>query len=63
LADAFIVGANFIGDDSVTMILGDNIFEEDFSSAIKNFKSGAQIYIKKHDEPQRLGVVVILKVM
>lgn len=59
LADAFIVGANFIGNDSVTMILGDNIFEEDFSQAIKNFKSGAQIYIKKHNEPQRLGVVEI----
>jgi glucose-1-phosphate thymidylyltransferase len=59
LADAFIVGADFIGDDSVTMILGDNIFDEDFSSAIHNFRSGAQIYIKKHDEPERLGVVEI----
>lgn len=59
LADAFIVGANFIGSDSVTMILGDNIFEEDFSSAIKNFRSGAQIYIREHPEPQRLGVVEV----
>jgi len=59
LADAFIVGANFIGDDSVTMILGDNIFDQDFSQAIKDFKSGAQIYIKEHSEPQRLGVVEI----
>jgi glucose-1-phosphate thymidylyltransferase len=59
LADAFIIGANFIGNDSVTMVLGDNIFDEDFSQAIKNFKSGGQIYIKKHDEPQRLGVVEI----
>ena len=31
LADAFIVGEQFIGNDSVTMILGDNIFDEDFS--------------------------------
>ncbi|MBP9818094.1 NTP transferase domain-containing protein [Candidatus Shapirobacteria bacterium] len=59
LADAFIVGANFIGHDSVTMILGDNIFEEDFSKSIKSFQSGAQIYIREHDEPQRLGVVEI----
>jgi glucose-1-phosphate thymidylyltransferase len=59
LADAFIVGANFIGNDSVTMILGDNIFDQDFSDAIKNFQSGAQIYIKQHSEPQRLGVVEI----
>jgi len=59
LADAFIVGANFIGTDSVTMILGDNIFDQDFSDAFQNFKSGAQIYIKEHPEPQRLGVVEI----
>ncbi|MFZ2153537.1 MAG: sugar phosphate nucleotidyltransferase [Microgenomates group bacterium] len=59
LADAFIVGENFIGNDSVTMILGDNIFEEDFSEHINNFKSGAQIYIKEYDEPRRLGVVEI----
>ncbi|NTU73587.1 NTP transferase domain-containing protein [Candidatus Roizmanbacteria bacterium] len=31
LADAFIVGKDFIGNDSVTMILGDNIFDYDFS--------------------------------
>jgi len=59
LADAFIVGADFIDNDSVTMVLGDNIFEEDFSKQINDFKSGAQIYIKKHHEPQRLGVVEI----
>jgi glucose-1-phosphate thymidylyltransferase len=41
------------------MILGDNIFDQDFSDAIKNFQSGAQIYIKQHSEPQRLGVVEI----
>lgn len=59
LADAFIVGANFIDNDSVTMILGDNIFDQDFSESIASFKSGAQIYIKEHPEPQRLGVVEI----
>lgn len=59
LADAFIVGADFIGNDSVTMILGDNIFDQDFSKAISDFKSGAQIYIRQHSEPQRLGVVEI----
>src|SRR3989339_2174863 len=34
LADAFIVGEKFIGMDNVTMILGDNIFEDDFSDDI-----------------------------
>ena len=31
LAQAFVIGADFIGDDNITMILGDNIFENDFA--------------------------------
>jgi glucose-1-phosphate thymidylyltransferase len=57
LADAFIVGENFIGDDNVTMILGDNIFDHDFSEAINSFKSGAKIFAKKVNDPERFGVV------
>lgn len=57
LADAFIVGQNFIGDDSVTMILGDNIFEHDFAKDIQDFKSGARIFAKKVHDPERFGVV------
>ena len=57
LADAFLVGENFIGEDNVTMILGDNIFEDDFSKEIKNFKSGGQIFAVKVPDPERLGVV------
>src|SRR3990167_1357520 len=34
LAEAFLIGENFIGDDNVTMILGDNIFDYDFSEDI-----------------------------
>lgn len=57
LADAFIIGADFIGDDDVTMILGDNIFDQDFSQEIQNFKSGAMVFARKVDDPQRFGVV------
>lgn len=57
LAQAFIIGADFIGDDNVTMILGDNIFEDDFSEAIREFKSGAHIFAKKVPDPERFGVV------
>ncbi len=57
LADAFIVGEQFIGGDPVTMILGDNIFDFDFSESIKNFSSGAKIFAKKVDDPERFGVV------
>lgn len=57
LADAFRVGENFIGDDNVTMILGDNIFDFDFSESIKSFSKGAKIYAKEVTDPQRFGVV------
>lgn len=57
LADAFIIGADFIAEDSVTMILGDNIFEDDFSQTIKSFKSGAHVFAKQVPDPERFGVV------
>lgn len=57
LAEAFVLGESFIGHDNVTMILGDNIFEDDFSEQIKNFTSGAQVFAKKVEDPERFGVV------
>ena len=57
LSEAFIIGENFIDNENVTMILGDNIFEDDLSTEIKKFKSGAKIFAKKVSDPQRFGVV------
>lgn len=57
LADAFIIGESFIDEDPVTMILGDNIFEDDFSEEIKKFKSGGHVFAKKVPDPERFGVV------
>ncbi len=57
LADAFIVGENFIGSDDVTLVLGDNIFDYDFTDHIKSFKKGATIYAKEVHDPERYGVV------
>ena len=57
LAQAFVIGEDFIGGDNVTMILGDNIFEGDFSEAIRNFKSGGHIFAKEVPDPERFGVV------
>jgi len=57
LPQAFTIGENFIGDDSVALILGDNIFEDDFSEQIKAFKSGGQVFAKKVPDPERFGVI------
>ena len=57
LAEAFIIAENFIDDDNVAMILGDNIFEDDFSEDIKNFEKGAKVFAKQVPDPERFGVV------
>ena len=57
LPDAFLIGENFIDQESVALILGDNLFEEDFIAPVKNFKSGALIFASKVPDPQRFGVV------
>lgn len=57
LADAFIVGESFIGKESVAMILGDNIFDHDFSGHIKDFKSGAMVFAKEVPDSRPFGVV------
>lgn len=57
LAQAYIIGEDFIDNDNVTMILGDNIFEDEISDAIANFKSGGTIFAKKVPDPERSGVV------
>ena len=59
LAEAFIIGAEFIDDDNVTMILGDNIFYGNLNfirKAIRN-NSGATVFGYYVDEPHWFGVV------
>lgn len=57
LAEALILGENHIGEDNVALILGDNIFENDFSNQIKSFQSGGHVFAKKVTDPERFGVV------
>jgi len=57
LACAFLIGENFIKGDSVAMILGDNLFEDDVSDTIRNFKSGGHLFAKEVPDPERFGVV------
>ena len=64
IAEAFLIGKEFIGDQPVTLILGDNLFiGEEMSAAITEslttFSGGAQIYLKEVPDPERFGVVEI----
>jgi len=57
LADAFILGEDFMDNDNVTMMLGDNILEDDIHKDVKKFKKGGMIFAKEVPDPERLGVV------
>lgn len=61
LADAFIVGADFIGDDNVSLILGDNVFYGyGFSGILKKvskLESGALIFGYNVKNPSEFGVL------
>lgn len=57
LAEAFILGESFIGHDNVTMILGDNIFEDNLEKDIKYFAGGGMVFAKEVSDPERFGVV------
>jgi len=60
LAQAFVIGAEFIGNDKAALILGDNIFYgSGFSSLIRSFNNveGAAIFAYPVADPERYGVV------
>ncbi|MBV1789416.1 glucose-1-phosphate thymidylyltransferase RfbA [Marinobacterium sp. D7] len=61
LAQAFIIGEDFIGDDSVCLVLGDNIFYgQGFSPKLKQAaarSSGATVFGYQVKDPERFGVV------
>lgn len=61
LADAFIIGADFIGDDSVALVLGDNIFYgQSFSQVLMRaakIEKGATIFGYYVRDPREYGVV------
>ena len=60
LAEAFIIGENFIGTDKVALILGDNIFYGSGLSDLlqkNNDPEGGVIYAYRVNDPERYGVV------
>ena len=63
LAQAFIIGEEFIGDDTCAMILGDNIFaghglNKRLKNAVENAKNGkATVFGYYVDDPERFGIV------
>ena len=61
LAEAFLIGEKFIGNDNICLVLGDNIFYgqgfKDFLNTAKEKDNGATIFGYQVIEPERFGVV------
>lgn len=60
LAEAFILGADFIDNENVTMILGDNLYlghDQEIREAITDFIKGGRVFAKEVPDPERFGVV------
>lgn len=61
IGDAFIVGSDFIGDDSVALVLGDNFIHGDGIEGLlrraANVKTGAVIFAYEVEDPKGYGVV------
>lgn len=59
IAQALALAEQFVGDDQMVVILGDNVFEDDITHFVSNFKqqeNGAKILIQEVEDPNRFGV-------
>ncbi len=66
LAQAFVLGEEFIGDDNVALVLGDNIFYGSGMSSLlqsNNTPDGGVVYAYHVSDPERYGVVEFVKEM
>jgi len=61
IADALSLAEDFAGKDKIAVILGDNIFEDDFSEYFNKFQNekGATVFIQEVSDPRRFGVAEI----
>jgi len=60
IAQALGLAENFVGEDAMTVILADNIFESSLKEAVTNYPDqGAQILLKEVHDPERFGVAEV----
>ncbi|MFY9410016.1 MAG: sugar phosphate nucleotidyltransferase [Methanosarcina flavescens] len=56
IAQALSLAEDFVDGDSVTVVLGDNIFQDNIKEDVENFKNGAKIFLKEVPDAHRFGV-------
>lgn len=58
IAQALALCEDFADGDNLTVILGDNCTDTDISKDVKNFQSGAKVFLKEVPDPKRFGVPI-----
>jgi glucose-1-phosphate thymidylyltransferase len=61
IADALSYAEDFSDGGNIAVILGDNIFEDNFTNDVRKFKNGVRIFLKKVKDPERYGVPIFDK--
>ena len=56
IAQALLLAEDFANNEPVTVILGDNIFQDSIKVFVSSFKNGASLLLKEVDDPERFGV-------
>lgn len=59
IAQALGLAEHFVDGDAVTVILGDNIYEDDVREHVTSFKNGARIFLKPVTDAHRFGVAEV----
>jgi len=59
IAQALLLAEQFAGNDSITVILGDNIFQDSLKDAVSTFNGGAKLLLKEVHDPERFGVATL----
>ncbi len=59
IAYGLFIAKDYIGDDNCVLFLGDNIFLDDIAPAVKQFKKGATVFLKKVPDPKRFGIAEV----
>ena len=61
VAQGLCIAKEYVGSDPCVLYLGDNIFEDNITNHIREFKGGALVFLKETNEPERFGVAIINK--
>lgn len=59
IAHALSLAEDFAGNGPITVILGDNIFADNFKNKLSGFKKGAKVFLKEVNDPERFGVATL----